>query len=372
MPFLLLLTPKCFDFPLLMKNRGEQLSLFGAPHDDPKEPGSRGGKYYHTKTGHVRYGEKPVAEQRPLHLLTRQRELLTRQQINATPESSKKQEDKKMQVQVSPGKFPNPESLRKYEEPLKGATHDALVKLHDRLTSAMAKKESVDGLSDAEMYRLKEMAIEEMGRRGAKELTEAIKPSQPAENTSLASKPVEQRQSAWQAPDATGKRKGSVAFWEGRLSNVDIIDRGNGEFILDSRRIGGASNRDNGRVFPSLDAAKAHVETEYAHRNINGYPRQATPEERLQKLTAIDRKAKESRGEGSISNLNIAPSTQGNYLVSFPYDPDLVAAVKKIPGARFQSTAKNWMVPKEQKEALQTFAEKHGFGSLPEIDRSSK
>ena len=74
----------------------------------------------------------------------------------------------------------------------------------------------------------------------------------------------------------------------------------------------------------------------------------------------------------SSSNRKITRSTQGNYIVSFPYDAALVAAVKKIPGARFQPGPKNWVVPKEQESALTKFADEHrfvGLGKTPDEEK---
>lgn len=39
--------------------KAQQFSLFGA-RQDPEQPGVRGGRYYRTETGHVKYGEKPT------------------------------------------------------------------------------------------------------------------------------------------------------------------------------------------------------------------------------------------------------------------------------------------------------------------------
>jgi hypothetical protein len=39
---------------------GEQLGLFGAERKPVRRPGSRGGKYWVTQRGDIRYGERPV------------------------------------------------------------------------------------------------------------------------------------------------------------------------------------------------------------------------------------------------------------------------------------------------------------------------
>lgn len=45
--------------------KAQQFSLFGGARQDPEQPGSRGGKYYRTETGHVKYGEKPAVLEGP-------------------------------------------------------------------------------------------------------------------------------------------------------------------------------------------------------------------------------------------------------------------------------------------------------------------
>lgn len=52
---------------------------------------------------------------------------------------------------------------------------------------------------------------------------------------------------------------------------------------------------------------------------------------------------------------------QGVVVIAFPYDADLVAAVKSIPGRRFDSGHKHWTAPLSSLAAVRAFAEKHRF-----------
>lgn len=95
-PFILLKKHSGF---FLLKKGYQQLGLFGH-REDPKEPGSRGGRYYRTKTGRIHYGEQPHQEQKPLHLLTRERELTRPQKSDRVPPERRIQEGRKMMVRV--------------------------------------------------------------------------------------------------------------------------------------------------------------------------------------------------------------------------------------------------------------------------------
>lgn len=50
-----------------------------------------------------------------------------------------------------------------------------------------------------------------------------------------------------------------------------------------------------------------------------------------------------------------------NFLIQFAYKPWLVDKVKELPGRRFNSTAKVWMVPREYRNAVIEFAQRYGF-----------
>lgn len=49
------------------------------------------------------------------------------------------------------------------------------------------------------------------------------------------------------------------------------------------------------------------------------------------------------------------------FVFVFDYSPPLVAAMKALPGRRFDSGSKNWMVPVAHREAVLAFAKAHGF-----------
>ena len=59
----------------------------------------------------------------------------------------------------------------------------------------------------------------------------------------------------------------------------------------------------------------------------------------------------------------ITLTTQSDFLVKFAYDPTLVNAVKELPGRRFDSAGKQWIIPSrpEAVETLLKFAAKHDF-----------
>lgn len=49
------------------------------------------------------------------------------------------------------------------------------------------------------------------------------------------------------------------------------------------------------------------------------------------------------------------------YRILFGYDPELVAAVKRLPGRRYDPETKTWTVPREQEPALRAFSSEYGF-----------
>lgn len=116
---------------------------------------------------------------------------------------------------------------------------------------------------------------------------------------------------------------------------------------------------------PSLRVTISHDNPKYDNLNFVKFD---MPDPRPGKHQEFAQKIEQKR---SAKHIGIGTTT-GNYIVQFPYDADLVAAVKRIPGARFQPTAKNWMVPKEQKEALAKFAEKHGFTGMEAGEEAAK
>ena len=65
-------------------------------------------------------------------------------------------------------------------------------------------------------------------------------------------------------------------------------------------------------------------------------------------------------------DIRIANST--TLSISFPYDADLVAAVKKLPGARWNSDRRCWTVPAAHAQAVIAFGAKHDAHIDPAID----
>jgi SWI/SNF-related matrix-associated actin-dependent regulator 1 of chromatin subfamily A len=50
-----------------------------------------------------------------------------------------------------------------------------------------------------------------------------------------------------------------------------------------------------------------------------------------------------------------------DYIVAFDYSPAIISDIKLIPGRRFDSTSKNWVIPAVSKRHLEQLAMKHGF-----------
>ena len=64
-------------------------------------------------------------------------------------------------------------------------------------------------------------------------------------------------------------------------------------------------------------------------------------------------------GRRLIKSITVGES---GFVVGFSYDADLVSAIKRVRGARFQARDKTWLIPLEQGNALKLFAELYDFG----------
>lgn len=68
--------------------------------------------------------------------------------------------------------------------------------------------------------------------------------------------------------------------------------------------------------------------------------------------------AKDREAPLSFGAVAVAPHRDG-WHVRFEYDPELVAALKKVPGARFERETREWVVPLAERDSLATRLGKH-------------
>jgi hypothetical protein len=69
-------------------------------------------------------------------------------------------------------------------------------------------------------------------------------------------------------------------------------------------------------------------------------------------------------------NKVVFDQTHSHYVISFDYDPQIVSAVKHIPGRRYDGRKKIWTAPQSSAEAVITFAQAYGLTVDPSSSAS--